>query len=96
MWLISALSLFADVVYQDGTALGRGQQTGLGSPQGCGPLRLHVLQQLCCHPILLLIPAAAATFENMGQLYFLAHRRSHVQVVAGHGVFVGLGRWLYW
>lgn len=85
----------ADGVYQDGTALGRGRQTGLGSAQVCAPLCVYVFQQLCSHPILLLIPGAPAAAENMGQLHFLAHRRSNVQVVAGHGVFMGLDRRLY-
>lgn len=63
----------SDGVYQNGTALGRGRQAGLGSAQGCAPLCVHVPQQLCSHPILLLLPAAPAAAENMGQFGFLAH-----------------------
>lgn len=89
--LMCACVSFADGVYQDGTALGRGRQTGLGSAQGCAPLRVHVLQQLRGHPVLLPVPAAPAAAQGMGQLRFLAPGRSDVQVVARHGVFVGLG-----
>lgn len=71
--LTAAVVSVADGVYQDGTALGRGRQTGLGSPQGCSPFRVYVPQQLCSHPILLPVPAAPSAPENMGQLHFLAH-----------------------
>lgn len=62
----------ADGVYQDGTALGRGRQAGLDSAQVCAPFCVYVPQQLCSHPILLLIPDAPAAAENMGQLHVLA------------------------
>lgn len=71
--LTAACVSVTDGVYQDGTALGRGRQTGLGSAQGCDPFCVYVPQQLCSHPILLLISTAAPTAENMGQLHFLAH-----------------------
>lgn len=70
--LTNTVSPLQTVCNQDGTALGWGRQTGLGSAQSCVPLCVYVHQQLCSHPILLLIPAASPASENMGQLYFLA------------------------
>lgn len=85
----------ADGARHDGTAVGRGRRAGLGSAQVRDPLRVHGLQQLCGHPVLLLVPSAPPAAQNMGQLRFLAHRRNHVQVAAGHGVLVGLDRRLH-